>query len=175
MKIIIYASEYGSTKQYAMELSEKTGIKAMDYRDMLDVNSYDVVIYIGALYAGGVLGMKRTFNKITDATAKKIIIATVGLANPCDKSNTDTIKKNIKRQLSDDVYENAHIHFLRGAIDYSKLGLKHKTMMALLYRKAKRLKDDEKTAEVNALIETYGKKVNFIDFDALNPIIDEME
>ena len=30
MKIIIYASQYGSTKQYADELSKRTGIDILD-------------------------------------------------------------------------------------------------------------------------------------------------
>ena len=175
MKIIIYASEYGSTKQYAMELSEKTGIMAVDYQKLDDINSYNTIIYLGGLYAGGILGMKKTFSKISDVSAKRIIIATVGLADVSDKNNTTTIRKNIKGQLSDDVYNQAHIYFLRGAIDYSRLGLKHKTMMALLYRKAKRLNENQKTAEIKAMIETYGKKVSFIDFSSLNPIIDEIK
>lgn len=174
MKIIIYGSQYGSTKQYAEELSRKTGIKAKEYSDIEDINQYDTIIYLGALYAGGVLGMKKTLNKIQNCSNKKIIIATVGLADPNDTDNKNTIKENIKRQVSSDIYDNAIIHFLRGGIDYSILNMKHKTMMAVIYRKVKRLKEEEKTAEAKAIIETYGKKVNFIDFDTLNPIIEEI-
>lgn len=172
MKIIIYASKYGTTKKYALELSKKTGIKAVDYHEVDDIDSYDVIIYLGALYAGGVLGMKKTFGKLADSNDKRIIIVTVGLADPLNNGNINTIKDNIKRQLPDNLYNNVHLHFLRGRIDYSRLGLKHKMMMGLLYRKAKRLNDDEKTAEVQAMIETYGKTVNFMDFNSLNPIID---
>ena len=174
MKIIIYGSQYGTTKKYALELSKKTDIQAVSYRNIKDVNRYDTIIYIGALYAGGVLGMKKTLGKIKDASEKKIIIATVGLADPTDEKNTDTIKEGMKKQLKPDIFSQANIYFLRGGIDYSNLNIKHKTMMALLYKKAKRLKDDEKTPEVKAMIETYGKKVDFIDFDTLNPIIDEI-
>lgn len=172
MKIIIYGSKYGTTKQYAEELSKRTNIKAEKYTNIQDINNYETIIYIGALYAGGVLGMKKTLNKLSNTTNKKIIIITVGLADPKDKNNTGAILEGIKRQVSQDIYNQADIHFLRGGIDYSILNLKHKTMMALLYRKAKGLKEEEKTAEVKAMIETYGKKVNFIDFDSLNPIID---
>lgn len=172
MKIIIYGSKYGTTKQYAEELSKRTNIKAEEYTNIQDINNYETIIYIGALYAGGVLGMKKTLNKLSNTTNKKIIIITVGLADPKDKNNTDSIREGIKRQISQDIYNQADIHFLRGGIDYSTLNLKHKTMMALLYRKAKGLKEEEKTAEVKAMIETYGKKVNFVDFNSLNPIID---
>ena len=174
MKIIIYGSQYGTTKKYALELSKKTDIQAVSYSNIKDVNSYNTIIYIGALYAGGVLGMKKTLGKIKDSSKKKIIIATVGLADPTDENNTDAIKEGIKKQLRPDIINQAHIYFLRGGIDYSNLNLKHKTMMALLYKKAKRLKEDEKTPEVQAMIETYGKKVDFIDFDTLNPLIDEI-
>ena len=175
MKIIIYGSQYGTTKQYAQELSKKTGIKAEKYTDIQDINQYETIIYLGALYAGSVLGMKKTLNKIEDCHNKKIIIATVGLADPNDKGNTDRIREGIKRQLSEDMYNQVKVYFLRGGIDYSLLNLKHKTMMAFAYKRSKRLKEEERTAEIKAIIETYGKKVDFIDFDKLNPIVNEIK
>lgn len=174
MKIIVYGSQYGTTEQYAQELSKRTGIQAVKYSEIKDINQYDTIIYLGALYAGGVLGMKKTLNKISNPSNKKIIIATVGLADPMNEKNTDTIRDGIKKQLSVEIYNHAHIHFLRGGIDYSRLNLKHKTMMKLLYKKAKGLNEEEKTPEVEAMIETYGKKVSFIDFDTLNAIIDDI-
>ncbi|AMD16597.1 hypothetical protein TL18_00225 [Methanobrevibacter sp. YE315] len=175
MEIIVYGSQYGTTEEYAHELSEKTGIKAEKYSDIKDINKYDTIIYLGALYAGSVLGMKKTLSKISDATNKKIIVATVGLADPNDKENRDTIRQRIEKQLPDDIYNQTSIHCLRGGIDYSKLNFKHKTMMGFVYRRAKKLKEDKKNAEVKAIIETYDKKVSFIDFDSLNPIIDEIK
>lgn len=174
MKIIAYGSQYGTAKQYAEELSKKTDIKAEEYSKIQDINQYDTIVYVGALYAGSVLGMKKTLNKIEDASNKKIIIATVGLADPTDKGNIARIREGIRKQLSEEVYNQTDIYFLRGGIDYSILNLKHKTMMAFVHRKAKGLKEEEKTAEVKAILETYGKKVNYVDFNALNPIIDEI-
>ena len=174
MKIIIYASQYGTTKDYAQELSKKTDIKAVKFSDVQDINQYGTIIYFGALYAGSVLGMKKTLNKISDVSNKKIIIATVGLADPFDENNRNTIREGIKKHLSDDIYNQSSIHFLRGGIDYSALNLKHKTMMAFAHKRAKQLKEDEKTAEIKAILETYGKNVNYTDFDTLNPIINEI-
>ena len=174
MKIIIYGSKYGTTEQYAQELSKKTGIKSEEYTNVHDINQYETIIYLGALYAGNVLGMKKTLNKIEDCSNKKIIIATVGLADPNDKENTDGIRENIKRQLSNDIFNHVSIYFLRGGIDYSLINFKHKTMMKFVYNKSKKLKEEEKTAEVKAILETYGKKVDYIDFNSLNPIIDEI-
>ena len=55
MKIIIYGSHYGTAKLYAEELSKETNIKAENYENIKSIDEYDTIIYIGALYAGGVL------------------------------------------------------------------------------------------------------------------------
>lgn len=73
------------------------------------------------------------------------------------------------------LYEKASIYHLRGGIDYSKLNFAHKTMMSLLYKKAKGLPEEKKTAEVKAMIDTYNKKVNFVDFSSLENIIREIQ
>lgn len=172
MKVIIYGSQYGTTKKYADELGKRTNIEVKNYDDVLDINIYDTIIYFGALYAGGVMGMKKTFNKLSSVPDKNVIIATVGLADPTDEENTNTIKKGIEKQLSKELFEHAHIMHLRGGIDYSCLGFKHKTMMAMLYKKATGLPEEKKTAEVRAMIETYNKKVDFIDYSRLDEVVD---
>lgn len=55
------------------------------------------------------MGMKKTFKNINDCFNHKIIIVTVGLADPNDKDNTDNIKKGMKNQLSEEVFSNAKI------------------------------------------------------------------
>ena len=175
MKIIIYASQYGSTKQYADELSKRTGIETAEYTEVTDINQYDVIVYLAPLYAGRVMGLKKTLNKIRGIQDKKLVVGIVGLADPNDKKNRETIMIGMKEQLHGCIYDRARVYFLRGAIDYSNLNLKHKTMMAFIHRKVKGMKEEEKTAEIKAVIETYGKNVSYVDFDALNPIIDEIQ
>ena len=152
MKIIIYGSQYGTTKKYAEELGRRTNIEVKNYEDIDNINLYETIIYFGALYAGGVMGMKKTFSNFFTVDGKKIIIATVGLADPEDTENIKAIKSGMRKQLSPNTYEHAHIVHLRGGIDYSRLGFKHKTMMAMLYKKAIGLPEEKKTAEVKAMI-----------------------
>lgn len=109
MNIIIYGSKYGSAKKYAEELARRTGFELAPYEDAGDINGYETIVYIGALYAGG-------------------------------------------------------------AIDYSRLNLKLKMMMALLVKKVKSLSPEKQNAETRAMLETYGKQVDFIDFDSLKQI-----
>ena len=144
MKIIIYGSQYGTARKYAEEFAKRTNIEIKSYKDVTDIDQYNTVVYIGSLYAGGVLGRKKTLAKILQCQDKNIIIATVGLAAPADMENTDNIKNSMKRQLSKELYENAQIFHLRGGIDYSRLNFKHKTMMGLLYKKAIGLPEEKK-------------------------------
>ncbi len=174
--IIIYGSHYGTTKQYAEELSKRTNIKAISFKKFnQQINDYDNIIYLGALYAGGVLGMSKTLKKLNNISNKKILIATVGLSDPTDEVNENNIRNNIKNQIPKEVLEKAKIFHLRGGIDYSKLNFAHKTMMKLLYNAVKNLPNEKQTAEDRAMIETYNKKVNFIDFSSLDKIANEIQ
>ncbi len=174
--IIIYGSHYGTTKQYAEELSKRTNIKAISFKKFnQQINDYDNIIYLGALYAGGVLGMSKTLKKLNNISNKKILIVTVGLSDPTDEVNKNNIRNNIKNQIPKEVLEKAKIFHLRGGIDYSKLNFAHKTMMKLLYNAVKNLPNEKQTAEDRAMIETYNKKVNFIDFSSLDKVANEIQ
>ena len=172
--IIIYGSNYGTTEQYAKELSKRTNIEAISFENVQEINKYDKIIYIGGLYAGGVLGMSKTLRKLTNIQNKTIILVTVGLADPKDEKNITNIRNNIKVQISKEIYDKAKIFHLRGGIDYSKLKFFHKTMMKMLYNAVKNIPQEKLSAENKAMIETYNKKVNFVNFSDLDKIISEI-
>ena len=169
-EIIVYGTCYGSAKRYADELAERTGISCVSYDRAGDLDAYDRIVCIGALYAGGVLGMKATLGTLSNWQNKQIVIATVGLADPTDSENIANIRAAMARQLPAGMMEHAKLVHLRGGIDYSKLSVKHKVMMGLLYQKAKNLPPEKKTAEVRAMIDTYGQIVDFVDL----PRVDEL-
>ena len=174
MKIIIYGTVYGSSKRYAEILSNKYNIEMKNFNEIKDINIYDKIIYIGSLYAGGVLGMKKTLNKLKDFTNKKIIIATCGVADPLDQENIEAIRNNMKRQLKEEIFNIAHIYHIRGAIDYTKLSGKHKFMMKLLYKKCIKIPEEERTPDMRGLIETYDQQVDFISEDFLKELEKEI-
>lgn len=101
-------------------------------------------------------------------------MVTVGLADVTDPENIRNIRQSVSKQVPADILQNTVLFHLRGGIDYSKLSVLHKTMMTLLYTKAKRLPDEKKTAEVRAMIETYNTKVDFVDFNTLAPILEQI-
>lgn len=168
--LIVYGSQYGTTKRYAERFSEMAHLPVISYEDIKGLTEYDRIVYFGGLYAGGVKGLKNTVKILSQDT--KLIIVTVGLADVCDKENISNIRKSIRKQVPEHLLNASHIFHLRGGIDYQKLIFKHKAMMTLLYNKAKRLPEDKKTAEIKAMIETFNSKVDFVDYNSLNQIVE---
>lgn len=170
-RLIIYGSQYGTSKGYAEKLSEMTKIPVITYEDIADtdLSGYEEIIHFGGLYAGGVKGLKKTIKALPQNA--NFIIVTVGVADVTNKENTDHIKESIRQQVSQPIIDRTNIFHLRGAIDYGQLNFLHKTMMSFVYKKAKKLSEEQKTAEVRDMIETYNQKVDFVDYDSLNPII----
>ena len=169
-QIIIYGSQYGSTKRYAERLAEMTGIEAVDYNDANDLGDYDRIIYLGGLFAGGVLGLNKTVSKM--APRQELVIATVGVTNPNEQSYYESIRKAIKTQLPASFYDEKKIFHLRGAIDYGQLGFKHRIMMKMFHSMILKKPESELTADAKAMLETYGKQVDFVDFDTLQVIVE---
>lgn len=167
--IILYGSEYGTTKRYAEELSRLTGIPAFSYETMKKSPDCKRVVYFGALYAGGVKGLKRTVKLLPADT--KLLLVTVGLADVTDEENLRNIRQSVRKQLPASLLASTQLFHLRGGIDYSRLSFTHKTMMTLLYNKAKHLPEEKQNAEVRAMIATFNSKVDFVDFEALSPIV----
>lgn len=170
--IVTYGSKYGSAKHYAQRFAECTGFSALPYREVKSAADYNLVIHFGALYAGGVLGLRQIVPLLSPKA--ELIIVTVGLADVQNAENIQNIKNAIRRQLPENIFQSAQIFHLRGAIDYGRLSLKHRTMMSLLYAKTKKLPEAKKNAETKALLETYGKQVSFVDDAAVTQLANRM-
>ena len=174
-QIIIYGSQYGSTYRYAEKLSEQTNIPAVSYKDAPDLSGMKTIIYLGGLYAGGVLGLAKTLRGLSPYGGFKLILVTVGLADPNEPENQENIRASLKKQIPSELLVQTEIFHLRGSIDYKKLGVGHRTMMALLYHSVRKMPPEKQTAEDRALMETYGKQVDFTDFNTLEPIVEEIQ
>ena len=166
--IIIYGSQYGTTKRYAEYLSEMTGIEAVAFKEAKDIDKYDRVIFMGALYAGSVLGLKKTVSKMSPK--QELVIVTVGLVDPNDPENIDYIRHSIKERIPADLYDETRILHLQGAIDYSHLSLKHRMMMALIHSKLSKMPEEKLNTEAKTILATYGKKEDFVDFKSLEKL-----
>ena len=173
--VILYGSRYGSARRYAQELSKQTDIPAVSYQEAPPLSKLETIVYIGALYAGGVLGLTKTLRRQSFGEHQRLVIVTVGLADPDILQNRENIRNALQKQIPAQLYGRAAVFHLRGAIDYQALSLGHRTMMALLHRSLQKKPAEEWSEEDKALMETYGKQADFVDFASLRPIINEMQ
>lgn len=169
-RLIIYGSQYGTTKRYAQKFSEMTGIPSLSYEAANDLTDCRLLVYFGGLYAGGLKGFRHIAKLLSEDM--KLILVTVGLADVNDQENINNIRNSLKAQVPGTLLNNAQIFHLRGGIDYEKLSFKHRTMMTLLYHKVKNHPEEKKTAEDRAMIETFNSKVDFVDYHSLDQIIE---
>ena len=153
---------------------EQTGIPAISYKDEPSLSNMRVIIFIGGLYAGGVRGLTKTLRNFHLRDNQKLILVTVGLANPNEHENRDNIRVSLQKQLSPEVFYKTKFFHLRGRIDYNKLTFVYSMMMKLRYHSLRKKPLETLTSEDRTFINTYGKQASFIDFNALKPIIKEI-
>ena len=168
-KLIVYGSHYGSTQRYAQKFAELTDLPVVSYKELPGLTEYNLIIHFGGLYAGGVLGLKKTLKAM--GTHGKLIVITVGLADVTSKETQESILKSLRTQVPEPLLKESAVFHLRGAIDYSKLSFTHKTMMTLLYQKAKKLPEEKQSSDTKAFLETFNSHVDFVDFSSLTPIV----
>jgi hypothetical protein len=51
------------------------------------------------------------------------------------------------------------------------MGMKHKLMMKFIHGRLSKTPEEELNSEAKIILETYGKKVDFVDYDSLKVIV----
>ena len=159
--VILYGSRYGTSRRYAQALAERTGLPCYPADQAARAEGCAELVYVGGLYAGGVCGLGRALRALAPDPARRYLIATVGLADPHDAENIRNIRTALQARLPKPVLDNARLFHLRGGIDYSRLN----------FAAAKNQPPEQQNAETRAMIETYGKAVDFVDLATLEPIV----
>ena len=172
--VVVYRSEYGSTQQYAQWLAVDLWCDVFDRRNIQleDLQEYDTIIYGAPLRAGGkVPGSKFLRKEIEMLGDKNLILFTCGIADPEVGKNRRVIQDRLIKTLTDDVLTHIKVFHLRGALDYRQLSGVHTLMMIKRKRTIARLGPAERTPEEQTLLDTYRKTVDYVDRDAIRPIV----
>ena len=169
--LIVYGSKYGSAKRYAEEFARRTGGRAVSYKEMRHARE-DTLVYFGGVYAGGVKGLARVVRRLNVESVSRILVATVGLSDPADEKNAQNLRNAALAAVPAPLHGKVQVFHLRGGIDYAKLSAPHRFLMKLMYSFEKRTPPEKRGAEARAIVETYGKAVDFTDFSALDALAD---
>jgi len=162
---VIYKSKYGKTERYAKWIAESLSVPLFESADVKpqQLKDYDVIIYGGGLYAGGINGVKL----VTKNPCKALVLFTVGLADP---KNTD-YTKILETTLSPELLSKTKVFHLRGGIDYSRLSLVHKGLMAVMKKTIEKQPVEERDSDSHGILETYGKDIDFTNKASIEPLL----
>jgi len=168
--VVVYKSIYGSTKKYAQWIAEEIGADSFEHSEIgaKGLTGYDIIIYGGGLYAGGIAGISMITQNYEMLKDKKIVVFTVGLAST-DKKEVfiPIIEKNFPKGM----HGNIEFFHLRGGIDYKELSFVHRAMMAMLKFALSRKDPNKLSDDDRELLATYGGKVDFTDKNTLAPLL----
>ncbi|MCL2578547.1 MAG: flavodoxin domain-containing protein [Oscillospiraceae bacterium] len=162
---VIYKSKYGSTRRYAEWIGSALGASVLEAGAVKpdSLMGYDLVIYGGGLYAGGINGV----DLVTKKPCKALVVFTVGLADPSETDYTGVLDQNFKGGLRSAV----KVFHLRGGIDFGKLGLVHKGIMAMVRKSIAKKNPAQMSGEEKAIALINGENADFTDRAAIEPIV----
>jgi menaquinone-dependent protoporphyrinogen IX oxidase len=164
--LVVYQSQYGATRQYAAWIAEELGAELRERKNAKPsgLSDYDCVVYGGGLYASGILGA----DWAAKTACKNLVIFTVGLADPANTDYSAILSKNFPQKIQ----HSLKVFHFRGSIDYKKLSLIHRIMMAMMkWMTVGRKKPEEWTEEEKLFVSTYGNQVDFTDRLSITPLV----
>jgi menaquinone-dependent protoporphyrinogen IX oxidase len=163
---VIYASKHGTTRQYAAWIAEELHAELSEAGlvSPSKLREFDYVVYGGGLYAGGILGV----NRVAKNPHKNLVVFTVGLADPQNTDYSHILKKNFPPNAAQPL----KVFHLRGGIDYKKLRIIHRGMMAMMKKTVSKKAGTDRTSEDEIFLETYGSKVDFTDRSTITPLVE---
>ncbi len=171
--VVVYKSKYGSTKKYAEWIAKALNADIFETSkiNVRDMEKYSTIIYGGGLYASGISGISTITKAFDRLKNKKLIVFTVGIANPKTTNFNDIINKNFTPEMQQAI----KVFHLRGAIDYKKLNFIHRAMMAMMKNHISKTPEDKRDEETKMMLETYGKAVDFTNESTINPLVEEIK
>lgn len=175
--LVVYRSKYGFTQTYAQWIAEALHADLREGHTLQsdELTHYDVIIYGGGLYAGGVNGISLLVKAFPKIQEKAIYLFTVGAADVSDSQNTTHIQSGLNKVLSPQMQEKIRIYHLRGGIDYPNLSMVHRAMMSMLVSMLRKKPQAELRSEDITMLETYGQRVDFTDCSTITPLIRDVE
>jgi len=158
LRTILYESETGFTRQYALLLAGRLGITACDRRKALRrVKRKEPVIYMGWIMAGRIKGLARA-RKRYDVR----MVCAVGMGFPHDEIT--------KKLIRDNNLAGVPTFYLQGGCDPKKLGVFKKNMLGLVVDSLEH--KGEKNAEEAAILEMIKTGASYMNPSYLDEVVE---
>ncbi len=172
--VVVYESKYGYTRRYAKWIAEELSCPIFERKKFRPKNfsQYDVIIYGGGLYAGGISGIRLLADNPAALSGRKLILFTCGLSDTDNPDNIAKIRSSLAGSLPKELTEQVHCFHLRGGIDYLRLSFVHRSMMAMLCKMLRKKGEDAISDEDRQILKTYGKQLDFTERESIRPLVE---
>lgn len=167
--VVVFRSEYGSTKRYAAYIAEKLQADLFSTEQAKEISSYDTIIFGGGIYAGALNGADWLKKNQAALAHKKLILFTCGLSDPREPKNVDSIHAGLQKSLTEELVRQAKVFSFQGALDYKKLKFTHKGIMTVVFQALKLKK--EHSAEDEVMLKSRDVAVDFVDVSKAEDLI----
>ena len=171
--IVAYGSKYGTSQRYAQWLAQDLDCLAVSAKEVSEtqLKPCDIVVWGGGIYASSILGAKGVKQYEALLLQKRLLLFTVGLADPKIKEPFLPI---LEKNFSESILQHASIYHFRGGIDYQRLGKIHRAMMAMLLKMVKNKPQEQLSQDDRMMIKTYGGRVDFCNHESILPMLEEI-
>lgn len=168
--IVLYASKYGSTQQYAEWLCDeiKADLCETTSCTLEQARSYDQIILGGSIFASGIKDVKWLTKNYPHLKDKRIAVFAVG-ASPYSEEGVEEIRQHVK--LEDSV----PLFYLRGRWDEPNMSWLDRKMCGVLKKQLEKKPADELVPWEQALIDAYeqngGEATSWMSKEQLDPLV----
>lgn len=171
---VVYKSKYGTTEKYAKWIADSVHGDLFKHRDvsMGNLIAYDTLVYLGGLYAGGILGFSLIRKNFEKLAGKKLIVAAVGATAKKAAAVEEVKEKNMPLEM---IKAGVPFFLLRGGLNYKKMHLLDRALMHFLIRSIKKKKLEDWDDDAKGMVATYGKTVDFTNKKAIAPIVSAIQ
>lgn len=169
---VVYTSKYGTTRKYAEWIAEEVGANLFDAYKCKgsDIDTYDVIVYGGAVHAGGIMGIKFLKKNIDRFKDKAVFCFAVGLTVDQPENQQQCREINFVKKL-----EGLPCRFFNGGYDPEKVRGFDKKMMNMIKKMLSSKKPDEVTEADLRLMEAIEKGVDLTERSSIADFAAELK
>lgn len=171
--IVIYNSQTGFTKKYALWIGEEADCECVEIKKVKKnkLSEYDTIVFGGWIKAGLITKLswfKKHILKLSSA-GKTIIVFVTG-ASAADSTDAAA---SIRRNFTDDEWSSIKVFYCPGGLNYDRMSRGSKLAMKMLLKIMSCKK--EQTAEDKRTIEMISKSYDISDKKYIKPILEMMK
>lgn len=100
MALIVYGTQYGTSKQYAEKLAAITGDSVIDSQQLPKELPGTHVIFVGSVYVGRMTGLKKVLQALA-STKNELTIVTVGMTDSLSEELVAGIHQPIAAKVAE--------------------------------------------------------------------------